>query len=343
MRVLLHEHAISERGTTQAVFDYAMALKDRGHETTLVYPKLAPVCEPPMLKLLQDHLEVASYEHVRDLHRAGRRFDCAYFLTDGRRSELPIPGIRNVVHSVFQIYEPHGEWYGYISEWLAAHMHHRFRKPTSRLRGWRRRARTARLSGCETADAFPHIPHACDMSPAQSSVRGDYGVPENAFLILRYGGFETFDIDWVHAAIRDFLTTNSDAYFLGVNTRQFMSHPRAIFAAPVIDRQHKSDLLASADLFLHGRRSGESFGLSIVESLQLGLPVLAWEGGWDRNHVAVLSGLNATYRNQPDLAARLSARRHSASLQSEKALLMARGNEFRPQHVVSVLERALSG
>ena len=341
MRVLLHEEGISVRGTTQATFDYATALAALGHEVLMTYPESGRGCDADMLAMLSRSIDIRSYSSLRELEALGVERDAVYWIRQGSRGVL-IPHVRNVVHVVFQVYDPHGDYYGYISPWLAGRMRQRFRSPDGQLRGWGPRGFRARRAGCETAFDFPHVPHICEMPAPQETLRSQYGIPDDAFLICRYGGFDTFDIPWVQSAVEHIIESQPDAYFLGVNTKPFANHPRVIFAPPVFDRQAKSNLLASADLFLHGRASGESFGLAIVEALQLGLPVLAWSGGWDRNHVALLGNSDMLYSSREDLLARVVRFRAEEGV-PDSAMLQRLGNEFRAPAIIPHLERVLAG
>lgn len=341
MRVLLHEDAISVRGTTQATFDYASALAARGHEVLMTYPESGRECDAEMLAMLRRSIDVTAYSSPRELEALGVERDAVYWMRNGVRGVL-IPRVRNVVHVVFQVYEPHGEYYGYISPWLAERMRQRFRSPGGQLRGWGPRGLRARRAGCETAFEFPHVSYICETPAPQETLRSQYGIPDDAFLMCRYGGFDTFDIPWVQSAVESIVERDPDAYFLGVNTKPFTNHPRVIFAPPVVDRQAKANLLASADVFLHGRASGESFGLSIVEALQVGLPVLAWAGGWDRNHVALLGDSDMLYSSREDLLARVARFRAGEGVPDSMALQRL-GNAFRAPAIVPHLERALTG
>jgi glycosyltransferase involved in cell wall biosynthesis len=147
---------------------------------------------------------------------------------------------------------------------------------------------------------LPFLPHIVDLPKPRKNVRKEFGIPNSALLGIRIGGFDTFDIKFVHHALNFLLRTKKDAYFIFVNTQVFVRHPRAIFVDAIIDKQTKSDYLSSADFFLHARGGGESFGIAIVEAMSLGLPVFAWRGGTDLNHTHLL-GKNSLYANSLDL------------------------------------------
>ena len=56
---------------------------------------------------------------------------------------------------------------------------------------------------------------------------------------------------------------------------------------------------------LHGRELGESFGLAISEFLFHNKPVLAWSGGFDRNHVQMLQHTGLLYDDEKQLREKL--------------------------------------
>lgn len=342
MRFLLHENQICERGTTQAVVDYARGLRGRGHDVLIAYPKGSSANDSLQIELLEREFHLASYTTPAALHELGQGCDGAYFIKAGSRDGRDAGPIRTVVHAVFQEYDPHGDFYAYVSPWLANHMRHEATGRHGRRSGALDRGARALAAGCANALDFDAIPHACDMPDPVEVKRDQLGIPSNAFVMLRYGGFDTFDLPWVQDLITRQLHANPNWIFLGVNTRPFTDHPRARFLPAVYDRQEKANLLASADVFITARAEGESFGLSHVEALQVGMPVLAWSGGRDRNHVGMLRDVDGLYRGPRDLLRKLR-RAASGGMQDQMAARRARGDEYRPARVTPLLERALTG
>jgi glycosyltransferase involved in cell wall biosynthesis len=342
MRVLLHENQICERGTTQAVVDYAHGLRGLGHDVAVAYPIDSKANVPQQIELMSETFTLLPYEGVEALREMGQGYDAAYFIKGGENDHKDAGPIRTVVHAVFQNYEPHGDYYAYVSQWLASHMRRQAMGRFGYRREGREKGKNAEAQGCSNALDFSFIPHACDMPVATESVRFQLAIPDEAFVILRYGGFHTFDIDWAQRVIQQQLEINPDWYFIGVNTEPFTTHERAVFLPPVISRQQKANLLGSADVFLSARAEGESFGLSHVEALQMGLPVLAWSGGRDRNHVGMLADIDALYRDPKSLVGALRRIRDGGAAAGE-VTRRARGDEFRPTNVIPILERALMG
>src|SRR5208282_3360220 len=71
------------------------------------------------------------------------------------------------------------------------------------------------------------------------------------------------------------------------------------------DRQSVADFVASCDAGLNARLAGENFGLAIAEFLAQDKPVLVWEGGRDRNHLALIDDAHFVYRTGTDLTKKL--------------------------------------
>jgi glycosyltransferase involved in cell wall biosynthesis len=339
-RVLFHDNQIGERGTTQAVLDYARSIRAYGHDVALSYNVHSKGNNADLIQLVEQEFKILGYENDSELLDFGAEFDAVYFQKAGHIDGKSAGPVHTVVHSVFQNFEPHGNFYGYISPWLARHMRRFVYQPRQIFRGLIQTGRAARAAGCENALAFDHISYICEMPAATENLRAELGIPDEAFVILRYGGFDTFDIPFVQELIPQLLTENPNWYFLGVNTEKFVEHPRVIYHPKILNKQVKANMLASANVFLNARLSGESFGLANAEALQLGLPVLAWSGGSDQNHVEMLRNLGGIYKNEKDLSQTLQ--RISQGFPTvQKSDLLAEGAKYRTGEIAPKLASAL--
>ena len=127
------------------------------------------------------------------------------------------------------------------------------------------------------------VPHMVDLPEPNKNLREKLGIPKNATVFGRYGGFDTFDLPFVYQPIVDIVEKYTDVYFVFANTRPFANHPRIKYVKEIVTKQGKSNFINSCDFMVHARHRGESFGLSIAEFLFHNKPVLAWEIG--RAHV----------------------------------------------------------
>ena len=341
MRVLLHDNQLCERGTTTALTDYARALKARGHDVGISYWSGSPANVPAVISRLDGEFTLVPHKEMSSPPKASDDYDTAYFIKAGTNDGLTLPGRHTLVHAVFQNYDPHGSRYVYVSQWLAETMRTRSLKNRVARAASVTLADDANRAGCQDALEFDYLNHIVDTPAPQAGFREELGIPEDAFVILRFGGFDTFDISWVKDTVMQSLEAHPHWYFIGLNTEVFSDHPRARFLPMIIDPVEKVSLIAASDVFLSARSQGESFGLAIAEALQLGVPVLAWSGGHDRNHRLMLDGLGGLYRRPLDLRWRLG-RLGAGHDPSSPSIRRARGDQFRPAVVTPKLESLLT-
>lgn len=340
MRILLHDNQICERGTTTSMLDYARLLRNRGHDVELSYWRDSPANVSVVIDRVKQEFPLHAHPEVNRLPTSLIGFDAAYFIKAGFRDGLLLPNTHNFIHAVFQDYEPHGSRYAYISRWLADEVRRKSTGRKGRRSGAWQRGVDAIQHGCVNALQFQHLDLIVDVPSPQPGMRDQLGIPEDAFVILRFGGYESFDIPWAQNVVVELLDREPNWYFLGLNTRPFTDHKRALFVPLVPDPIEKASIIAIGDVFLTARGEGEAFGVAIAEALQIGLPVLAWSGGDYRNQVAMLHDLDGLFNRPRDLKSKL--RRLSQGVQLvTKETRQARGNRYRPASIAPTLENLL--
>jgi hypothetical protein len=181
---------------------------------------------------------------------------------------------KNAIHVVFQSYQPHGDVYAYVSEWLSNRI---------------------------TNGALPYVPHIVHLPEPTCTIRSQFGISNDAVVFGRYGGADQFDIPFVHEAVIEFVEIESNSWFLFMNTVPFVKHPRIVFIEGTSNLQIKANFIESCDAMLHARSMGESFGLSICEFLYGNKPVFAWNGGIDLHHVDILKDCDTLYSDKKSL------------------------------------------
>ena len=271
MKVLFHTHTLNFRGTAVAVYDYAKYNQQiLGNESIICYNASVPQeldvsTEQEVVDLFKKEFQVVSYTTEQELQKHCDDVDVAYFIRYGHKESLP--QVRTAVHAVFQAYEPHGDRYAYVSEWLSKKMGHN----------------------------TPFVPHIVSLPDPTEDFRQKLNIPKDKMVIGRIGGYLTFDLPFVKQQLTEFLKTNDDYVFLMANTEPFIKHPNVRYINSIVDRQKKSNFINTCDAMLHARQRGESFGLSICEFLYHNKPVLAWEEGVDQNHVHLLKKTGLLY------------------------------------------------
>ena len=339
MRVLLHDNQICERGTTTSLLDYGRVLQQRGHDIAVSYWSGSSANVPAVIERVGREFPLLAHPEPDYLPASLGDFDAAYLIKAGLQDGILLPEAHNLVHAVFQEYDPHGSRYVYISEWLARAVRERVdQKGNEELREFG--AQAVKL-GCANALAFEHLDLIVDIPEPQSGIRQQLGIPEEAFTILRFGGYDTFDIGWAQQTVVRLLDENPHWYFVGLNTAPFTDHKRALFLPLVPDNVEKASIIAASDVFLTARGQGEAFGVAIAEALQIGIPVLAWNGGIDQNHIAMLKGLGGLFQRPWDLRRRLR-RLGRGKDPSSRIERQERGNQYRPDIVGPKLEQLLT-
>ena len=114
-------------------------------------------------------------------------------------------------------------------------------------------------------------------------MRKTLGIPEDAIVFGRYGGYDTFNIKYTHDVICKYATEHPNTYFLFMNTRVFTpsnaSFPNIIFLPPSRDVVVKSRFIRTCDAMLHARIDGESFGMAVGEFAVFKKPILTTTSG----------------------------------------------------------------
>lgn len=294
----MHDNHLGNRGTTTAMSDYAHYLSLQGHEICIGFKKSDQLNDPRVLDHLKQKYELRPYVNFSDISQKEQEsFDLGYFIKSGFNDGNFFKYSNSSVHAVFQFFEPHGNRYAYVSDWLA----NAARRKASIQAVIRRDVSGFKNSLTKKA----WVPHMINLPTIRENLRSELGIPEDGIVGLRYGGLDTFDLDFVHQSVRFNLETNQNFWFIAANTNQFYRHPRLIYLPSFFDNSYKVALLNTANFFLHGRSNGESFGLAILEAMHEKIPVLSWFGGNDRNHTALLSS-ESLYRNSFQLNRRIS-------------------------------------
>jgi len=310
MRVLFHTNTLNYRGTTVAVTDYARYNQEiLGNESVIVYNSSLGY-EKDMgteEKVINDLRKQFNVIGCREGDLEGiinkEKVDFAYFIRAGNKEPLPTI-VKTGVHSVFQFNDPHGDRYAYVSKWLSDEI---------------------------SQGKVPYVPHVVSLPQPTGDFKKYLDIPDDKIVIGRFGGYLTFDIEKVKDFIIKFVERNDRFVFLFVGTEPFSEHENIKFINEIHSLQQKSNFINTCDAMIHARYRGESFGLSIAEFLHHNKPVIAWNGGHDRNHLEMLKGVDTLYNNEDDLSYILNNIKDIAS----KEDWTQRVQEFNPHSVMN--------
>lgn len=299
MKVAIHTNQLDGPGSDKTPFDYALGLRARlGHEVSFITSNRN---SPASLAKLARDFPVHTYDW--DVHTADaedirgdlehlvdtQRLDFIHFLKYGHDDQITPSNCRTGVHCSLVMNQPHGTIYAGVSKTLA-------RKFGQTLQ----------------------VPHIIKTLAPSRDVRRELGIPADALVFGRHGGFGTFDIPFVHQAVQSALNLRKDVYFLFLSTKRFCDHPRVIHLPWVDSEQEKFDVIHACDAMLHGRIMGETFGVAVGEFSAVNKPVLTWSGkgfsAYDTAHLDLLGGKAQVYHTVTDLVSLLAKSDRNAFL-----------------------------
>ncbi len=335
MHILMHDNALNERGTTKAIESYAQILSDARWSVDIAFRSDNSENVPEVIQRIGSKFQLIPYREFSQLEQKSHQYNAAYFMKSGAQDGKVFSNTPSLIHAVFQEYDPHGQSYAYISNWLARKMKTRRFLPSNLLRGVR-----AKRLGCINAHDFDFLPYVCNVNRLEPFRDGTYGLNSKHFVILRYGGWDSFDIPWVQNELIAFVDSHPNAIALLVNTQPFCNHERIRYLPKFASHSEMEHLLSTCDVFIHGRKRGESFGLAIVEVMQAGRQILAWSGGTDRNHIDLLKGSGALYADARQLRQKLE-NAYAGTQVVDSEMLNRRAQQFRSEHIAPKLKAML--
>lgn len=148
---------------------------------------------------------------------------------------------------------------------------------------------------------YPVLPYMVRIGNTIEDLRKELNIPEDSIVYGRYGGSDTFDVDFVKEAVVNVASQNNKKYFLFMNTPRFCNLPNVIFLECSSDMEIKRKFINTCDVFLHARRDGETFGLAIAEFAICLKPILAWNICTDDAHFQILGDKIIKYENKDNL------------------------------------------
>lgn len=307
-KIIMVTDAISIRGDSINLENYATILrKYYGIESIIAYnPSNLSNSSQRIREIQGNEIRVETYFSESELVSISRNFDAThgYFAADGRYFPRWIPGIKHLNHAVFRFFEPYGDKYAYVSEWLHKYAN---RKRISRT--------GSELENVYAISDSPYrvnkemktgwVPHTVlPKFESGSEFRKKYNISNDVFLVGRIGGFKTFSDPEAKKAICELLESNKDIIFCFANTEKFVHHKNAIFLEEV-DELGKWQFYDACNLLLNCRISGESFGFTIVEPLMINKPVLApsilRNRLMDQNQISILKYQGLLYHSRMHL------------------------------------------
>lgn len=270
-----HSEQLGVRGTEVAMYDYALynelILKNKSY---IIAPKNKDLFT---LEKFQEKFEVFLYDTFEEVETfvQSKNIDAVYYIKYGFNDGKLLKSCKNLVHTVFQSNDPHGDKYVFIAQWLSEKM---------------------------TGDKENYVPHILYLPDVNENYREYLNIPQDAIVFGRHGGFTEFDYEWTYPIIEKVAKENANIYFVFLNTKQFcQTLPNIIHLEPLYDLETKTAFINTCDALLHGRRRGEIFSLTIGEFLCRDKAIISCPQGEDSGHVVMLQDKGIWYNSPNEL------------------------------------------
>jgi len=278
MKIAFPAGSLSYRGTHVALYDYAYFNQEiLGNESLICVDDLNPG-PTDLLKKFENKFECIKVKNWEDASKKclAANCDAAYVLKSGEVDSQYLIDFPNFIHAVFpQPYkEQHGAVYAFVSEWLSRE--------------------------CSNG-AIPFVPHIINLPEVESNFRKFLNIPNDAIVFGCYGGYDSFDIDFVHKTLIDLCFKTKKIWFVFMNIKPFAVHERLIFMPATTDPVQKKEFINTCDAMLHARGMGESFGLACGEFSVSNRPVITYGLSPQRAHIHMLGNKAMIYRGPNEL------------------------------------------
>ena len=275
LTVAFHTDQIDVRGTCVSLYDYAH------HNETLLGNKSVVVTSTEHMHR-NDMIAVDKFrkrfpvffytgrEHLEEI-LVGEKCDVLYCIKYGTNDGFVSNKVKTVVHAVFDLSQPHGEVFAVVSKNLAD----KYNYPL-------------------------HVPHMISHKPSATgeNLREELGISITDIVIGRYGGQDTFNLEFVRQSIKNIVRTRSDIYFLFINTPVFDTHKQVIFMDKIVTEDEKNKFICTCDAHLEASTLGHTFGLAMGEFSVNNKPIIAYNGKmWNTNHLDILKDKGIYFKN----------------------------------------------
>lgn len=278
MRIGLHASALDDRGNSTVIYDYAMGVRN--------ILTIDPVIISSNQKSINvqerfSKFDVCLYETPVELSKIveKRKIDFLYMTCAGADEGYTPNNCKTGIHCVFNMEHSFGDVYAGVSEWLS-----RFFKKDK----W--------------------VPHIVDIPKTNETLHDELGIPKNAFIVGRHGGYKQFDVPAAKNSLINVLQKRSDFWAIFLNTEPFTDHPRAKFLPFNPNLIFKSKFINTCDAMIHGRSDGETFGLAVGEFSSFNKPVFTYDANYwwyMRAHLDMLGEKAIKYKNEEELTSYL--------------------------------------
>jgi hypothetical protein len=250
-----YDNQLNERGTTVALFDYAYYNETiLNNKSIIFYERGNPSNNDDIIKKFKKYFKVFDINNYLEVDKIVEyeKIDLIYWIKSGENDNKLSHKCKNVVHCVFNCYQPHGDVYASIGPWIDGNNGN-----------------------------FSSVPHMVYLPDHNKDMRTQLNIPQNSLVFGRYGATYNFGLTYVHHIIYKVAQKNPNIYFLFANTDKFCEPlPNIIHLPTITDTNKKVEFINTCDAMIWAGTHGETFGLSIAEFSIRNKPIICTKIGW---------------------------------------------------------------
>jgi glycosyltransferase involved in cell wall biosynthesis len=269
--ILFFDPNLNERGTSISVYDYA-------HYNEVILGNKSIIAsysnsERKSYQKFKDRFDIYLVDKFQDITPIIDNTKSEYIHIEkyGHKDDQCVDNAKNLVHVVFPSYDPHGDIYAYISEWLAL----------------------------TSGNNSPFVPYMIDLPNVKENFKGFFNT-NNKLVIGWYGG-NNFEISFARQAVIDIANKRKDIIFIFMNQDPFCNIENVIFIEGTTDQEQKVAFINTCDVMIHARERGETFGLAIAEFSSKNKPVITYYNSPERCHIDILGDKGIYYTDYTSL------------------------------------------
>jgi len=278
MKIAFHDNSLSLRGTTVAIYDWAYWTRHYlDVDPIIMYNMSNDFNNEDVIYKFKKEFPVFGYQSKDQIDAILSENSCDAFLMEkgGKPDGVISTVAKNLVNAISVCTENdiHGDVYAMGSKWL------------SKITNYK----------------IPYVPYMVHLPDHDLDMRNELGIPSDALVFGRNGGWETFDLPFVKQSIIEALEKRDDIWFVFQYTEPFFKHERVIYLDSTADLNEKVRFINTCDAMLHARYIGESFGLSCAEFSIRNKPVITYSKSPERNHIDTLGEKGIYYEDYSDI------------------------------------------
>lgn len=254
------------RGTCVALYDYAhfneTLLKNK---SIIVVPQSAnAISDSIVVDKFTSRFPIYTYSSLEDLEllMMTHKIDLFYDIKYGKKSGYIPRNVKVGIHCVFDMTEPHGNVYAGVSKSLALKF-----------------------------GSAIYVPHMVSLVPdSTENLRSELGIPPDSIVFGRYGGLDTFNLQFAIDTMIRVVNNCANIYFLLGNSPCYYRHPQIIHIAKFVKNSDKNRFISTCNAHIEFGTLGHSFGLAVAEFSVNKKPVIAYTGQvWNTSHIDILA------------------------------------------------------